>query len=160
MPAISSLYPPNAPISARLAGFFAENRLVGRICSRLHSWSEALIDHLEIKTRKLDANLKFYSDVLAPLGYSRKVDGPAQGFGDDGALDFFLVEGDPSRNVHFAFRSPDRATVDRIYEIGRDGGHRLDRAPALAPHIHPNYYAGYLLDPDGRLIEFVCHAPA
>jgi hypothetical protein len=34
----------------------------------------------------------------------------------------------------------------------------LDRAPALAPHIHPDYYAGYLRDPDGRLVEFVCHA--
>ncbi|MDQ8757072.1 hypothetical protein RCO27_12620 [Sphingosinicella sp. LHD-64] len=38
-------------------------------------------------------------------------------------------------------------------------GHRLDRAPAVMPHIHPSYYAGFFRDPDGRLIEFVCHAP-
>jgi len=56
------------------------------------------------------------------------------------------------------YRAPDRATVDQIYRIGRERGHLLDRAPALAPHIHPDYYAGYLRDPDGRLIEFVCHA--
>ena len=49
--------------------------------------------------------------------------------------------------------------VDRIYAIGGEKGHSLDRAPALAPHIHPNYYAGYLRDPDGRLVEFVCHEP-
>ena len=118
-----------------------------------------MIDHLEIKTRQLDASLKFYADALGPLGYTQKVDGPAKGFGDGVMLDLFLVDGDPSQNVHFAFRACDRATVDRIYEIGRERGHTLERAPALAPHIHPNYYAGYLCDPDGRLIEFVCHGP-
>ena len=30
---------------------------------------------------------------------------------------------------------------------------------ATVPRVHPNYYAGYLRDPDGRLIEFVCHKP-
>ena len=119
-----------------------------------------MIDHLEIKTRQLDASLKFYAEALAPLGYVQKVDGPAKGFGDGVSLDLFLVDADPSQNVHFAFRAPDRSTVDRIYEIGRKCGHVLDRAPALAPHIHPNYYAGYLRDPDGHLIEFVCHEPA
>jgi len=119
-----------------------------------------LIDHLEIKTQRLEASLKFYADVLAPLGYAQKVDGPAKGFGDGVSLDLFLVDGEPSRNVHFAFRALDRGTIDRIYEIGRECGYVLDRAPALAPHIHPNYYAGYLRDPDGRLIEFVCHTPA
>ena len=119
-----------------------------------------MIDHLEIKTRQLTASQAFYADTLAPLGYAQKVGGPAKGFGDGVSLDLFLVEGEPSANVHFAFRAPDRATVDRIYQVGGERGHVLDRAPALAPHIHPDYYAGYLRDPDGRLIEFVCHAPA
>jgi len=118
-----------------------------------------LIDHIEIGTRQLDASITFYAETLAPLGYLQKVDGSAKGFGDGTSLDMFLVDAEPSTNIHFAFRAPDRATVDRIYEIGRERGHALDRAPALAPHIHANYYAGYLRDPDGRLIEFVCHAP-
>jgi len=33
----------------------------------------------------------------------------------------------------------------------------LDRAPARTPHIHRNYYAGFLRDPDGRLVEIVCN---
>jgi len=33
----------------------------------------------------------------------------------------------------------------------------LERALGLAPHIHPHYYAAYLRDPDGRLVEFTCH---
>jgi len=118
-----------------------------------------MIDHLELRTHDLPASVRFYSDLLAPLGYTLRVDGAAKGFGDGRSLDLFLVEGDPASDAHFAFAAPDRATVDRIYTVGTDAGHALDRAPALAPHIHPNYYAGYLRDPDGRLIEFVSHAP-
>ncbi len=118
-----------------------------------------MIDHLELRTRDLPASVRFYSDLLAPLGYALKVDAAAKGFGDGRSLDLFLVEGDPASDAHFAFAAPDRATVDGIYAVGERAGHQLDRAPALAPHIHPNYYAGYLRDPDGRLVEFVSHGP-
>jgi len=116
-----------------------------------------MLDHLELRTNQVDAALRFYADVLAPLGYSLKVDGPSKGFGDATSLDFFFSAGEPTARVHFAFAAPDRATVDRIYKTAGTAGHTLDRAPALAPHIHPNYYAGYLRDPDGHLVEFVCH---
>lgn len=119
-----------------------------------------MIDHLELQTRRIGDSARFYADLLEPLGYRLKVDGKAKGYGDAGGLDFFIVEGDPSTDVHFAFRAPSRSLVDQIYETGRAAGHQLDRAPALAPHVHPNYYAGYLRDPDGRLVEFVCHEPA
>lgn len=117
-----------------------------------------MLDHLEIQTRDLVSAVSFYSGLLKPLRYELKVDGPTKGFGDATRLDFFITEGEPSANVHFAFEAENRAVVDQIYELGRAAGHRLDRAPALAPHIHPNYYAGYLRDSDGRLVEFVCHA--
>ena len=116
-----------------------------------------MIDHLELKTRGIDANVRFYGDILRLLGYEQKVTGPAKGYGDGNSLDLFIVEGEPSINVHFAFGAPSRALVDQIYETARTEGHRLDKAPALAPHVHPNYYASYLRDPDGRLVEFVCH---
>ena len=115
-----------------------------------------MIDHLELQTNKLSEALAFYTDVLAPLGYSQKLDGPAKGFGADAGMDLFLVEGPPSANVHFAFAAGSRRAVDEAWRAGKDAGHKLDREPALAPHIHPNYYAGYLRDPDGRLVEIVC----
>ncbi len=116
-----------------------------------------MIDHLELQTRDLEASARFYGEVLAPLGYGLKVDSPARGYGDETGLGLFIVEGDPSARVHFAFRAPSRAVVDAVYERARAAGCQLDRPPALAPHVHPNYYAGYLRDPDGRLVEFVCH---
>ena len=119
-----------------------------------------MLDHLEIRTPDLARTLHFYTTLLAPLGYRQVVDSVAKGFGDGKGLDFFLVEGEASANVHYAFAAPDRPAVDAIYAIGRDAGFTVDRAPALAPHIHPDYYAGYLRDPDDRLVEFVCQAPA
>jgi catechol 2,3-dioxygenase-like lactoylglutathione lyase family enzyme len=116
-----------------------------------------MIDHLELPTRKMEECVTFYRDILNPLGYELKVDGRAKGFGDGVTLDFFLVDGEPSTNVHYAFGAPSRAIVDRVYEVARLAGHTLDRAPALAPNIHPNYYAAYLRDPDGHLVEVVCH---
>lgn len=115
-----------------------------------------MIDHLELQTLQIDATVRFYSSVLAPLGYRLKLDGPVKGFGSDATMDLFLVEGEPSRDVHFAFVADSRAVVDTAWNAARDGGYSLDRAPALAPHIHADYHAGYLRDPDGRLVELVC----
>jgi len=116
-----------------------------------------MIDHLELQTRNMTQSLRFFSDVLRPLGYEQKVDGPSRGFGAGDALDFFLVDGEPSAHVHFAFNAASRATVDRCFDAGRANGHTLDRAPAIMQDVHPNYYAGFLRDPDGRLVEIVCH---
>jgi catechol 2,3-dioxygenase-like lactoylglutathione lyase family enzyme len=116
-----------------------------------------MIDHLELRTRQLDACVLFYKDILAPLGYRLEVDGTAKGFGDGVTLDFFITEGEPSTHVHYAFGAPSRAIVDQVYARAEASAHSLDRRPALAPHIHENYYAGYLRDPDGRLVEIVCH---
>ena len=115
-----------------------------------------MIDHIEIGTRSLPDATRFYSDVLAPLGYSLVMDEAIKGFGADGGMDLFLVDSEPTSNVHFAFAAPSRAAVDACWAAGHANGHQTDREPALAPHIHPNYYAGYLRDPDGHLIEFVC----
>lgn len=33
-------------------------------------------------------------------------------------------------------------------------------APGLRPHYHANYYAAFVVGPDGHNIETVCHEPA
>jgi len=39
-----------------------------------------MLDHLEIRTRKMSECIAFYRSVLKPLGYDLAVDGPAKGF--------------------------------------------------------------------------------
>jgi len=115
-----------------------------------------MIDHLELQTRRLGETVNFYSDVLNPLGYRLMLNGTVKGFGSDGTMDLFLVEGAPSSDVHFAFAATSRALVDAAWDAGKAAGHVTDRPPALAPNVHSDYYAGYLRDPDGRLVEIVC----
>ncbi|WP_235524501.1 VOC family protein [Caulobacter sp. Root655] len=119
-----------------------------------------MLDHLEIRTRRLADCVGFYRQVLEPAGYSLVVDGPKKGFGSGGRLDFWIVEGDPSADVHYAFVTDDRAAVDRAYAMAGDHGGVQERAPAVLPQIHPYYYAGFAHDPDGRLVEFVSHTEA
>ena len=115
-----------------------------------------MLDHLEIQTLATAETEYFYVQVLAPLGYEMQAAGKGAGFAQNGRFDFFIVRGTPSANVHFAFETPTRAKVDEIYALAGANGFACDRAPALAPQVHANYYAGYLRDPDGRLVEFVC----
>ena len=53
-----------------------------------------------------------------------------------------------------------RPAVDAFYHAALAAGGRDNGPPGLRPHYHQNYYAAFVLDPDGHNIEAVCHAPA
>ena len=110
----------------------------------------------------------FYEKALAPLGYSLVMevpqtanDHPAAGFGANGKPDFWIGgEGSLNKPIHIAIAAKDRATVDAFYRAAMAAGGKDNGAPGLRPHYHPNYYAAFVLDPDGHNIEAVCHSPA
>ena len=60
---------------------------------------------------------------------------------------------------HIAFRAPDRAAVDAFYAAALAAGGRDNGPPGLRPNYHPDYYAAFVLDPDGHRLEAVCHRP-
>ena len=69
-----------------------------------------MYDHVGIRTGNLDASVRFYTAVLAPLGYllcSRDASGA--GFGPKGepALWLHLHKGPAATGAHIAFRAPD-----------------------------------------------------
>ncbi|EEZ29916.1 glyoxalase/bleomycin resistance protein/dioxygenase [Brucella pinnipedialis M292/94/1] len=61
--------------------------------------------------------------------------------------------------LHVAFSAGTRSEVDRFYEAAIAAGGRDNGKPGLRPHYHPDYYAAFVLDPDGHNIEVVCHLP-
>ena len=71
----------------------------------------------------------------------------------------FWVEGSRAgiNQMHVAFVAPDRKTVDEFYRVGLTAGGRDNGKPGLRDFA-PNYYAAFLLDPDGNNIEAVTHA--
>jgi catechol 2,3-dioxygenase-like lactoylglutathione lyase family enzyme len=120
-----------------------------------------MIDHVTAKVEDFEGGKTFYSQALAPLGYSLKMEVPgAAGFGaGDGVPDFWIGTNEERGATHIAFSARDRATVDAFYEAATAAGGRDNGAPGLRPHYHENYYAAFVHDTDGNNIEAVCHLP-
>jgi catechol 2,3-dioxygenase-like lactoylglutathione lyase family enzyme len=127
-----------------------------------------MIDHVGFPVSDYAKSKAFYERALAPLGYgvvmevgNNEMGAPAAGFGIGGNPDFWIGgEGDVGNPVHVAIVAKDRAVVDAFHQAALAAGGRDNGAPGLRPHYHPNYYAAFVLDPDGHNIEAVCHLPA
>jgi catechol 2,3-dioxygenase-like lactoylglutathione lyase family enzyme len=60
-----------------------------------------------------------------------------------------------TRGLHVAFRAPSREAVDAFWRAGIGAGYRDDGAPGPRTAYGPDYYGGFLLDPDGNSAEAV-----
>ena len=129
-----------------------------------------MIDHVGFAVSDIEVSKRFYGAALAPLGVEllmtvtpdmTEAGGTALGFGRDGKP-FFWV-GDNERvgeGSHVAFAVASRSEVDAFHAAALAAGGRDNGAPGLRPHYGPDYYAAFVLDPDGTNIEAVCYAPA
>jgi len=117
----------------------------------------AVVDHLWIRVRDLDASTRFYESLAPVIGFEvRPLPNRAQI--RLGRSSFSVVDdGVPTKNVHLAFGAPDRATVDAFHRAGVDAGYVSNGEPGERPQYHHGYYGAFLLDPDGNNIEAVFH---
>ncbi len=126
-----------------------------------------MIDHIGITVSNIEKSKCFYLKILGALGYVLIVNKPksvsfgvreGHGKSSDPGGDFWLSEGIPMNpRVHFAFNAASQANVDAFFIEGRVAGGTENGTPSLRPRYHPDYYAAYLLDPDGYNVEAVCH---
>ena len=124
-----------------------------------------MLDHAGFPVSDYARSKAFYLQALAPLGYAlvmevqqHENDAPAAGFGANGKPDLWIGgEGGVQRPIHIAIAAQNRAAVDAFYRAAIAAGGKDNGAPGLRPHYHPNYYAAFVLDPDGHNIEAVCH---
>ncbi|CAM3659049.1 VOC family protein [Parendozoicomonas haliclonae] len=124
-----------------------------------------MIDHFEIKVTNLEACQQFYSRVLLPLNIELKwSDDFAAGFGviNDSKVRF-LIEKQPDSQAslpspaHIAFSAENPAAVDAFHQQGIAGQYTCNGKPGFRKDYAPNYYAAFLLDPDGNNIEAVVY---
>ena len=118
-----------------------------------------MIDHVSVRASDFAKSRAFYEAALAPLGYKvvMEYEG-AVGMGAAGFPDFWVGSDEPTARVHIAFRG-DRASVDAFFAAALAAGGSDNGAPGVRIQYHPNYYAAFVLDPDGNNIEAVCHNP-
>ncbi len=121
-----------------------------------------MIDHVKLNLIKYAEARHFFQTSLAPLGYKvgYEVDETVCGLGVEGMPDLWLEAGEESSApTHVAFTADTRAAVDKFYQAAIAAGGIDNGKPGLREHYHENYYAAFVLDPDGNNIEAVCHKP-
>lgn len=127
-----------------------------------------MIDHIGIAVSDIAKARAYYEAALGALGMSVQMEatpeqtesgGTALGFGVPGEKIFWIADGERvGEGTHVAFRADRRDQVDAFHAAGLAAGGRDHGAPGLRPHYGPNYYAAFVLDPDGANIEAVCYA--
>lgn len=126
-----------------------------------------LLDHVSITVRDIEVSRGFYDAVMGALGAEKVYDRPsALGYGvrcdaDEVEHTFLSIyssvsfTSDPKR--HWCFKAQTRHQVDEFFRLGLENDGASDGEPGLRPQYHENYYAAFLLDPDGNRIEAVCN---
>jgi catechol 2,3-dioxygenase-like lactoylglutathione lyase family enzyme len=100
-----------------------------------------MYDHIGSKVSDLDAAVRFYRAALAPLGYVLcSQDASCAGFGppDAPALWLYPAGSPAAAATHLAFRTADRAAVDRFHRAGLRAGGRDHGGPGLRPDLWPS----------------------
>ena len=126
-----------------------------------------LLDHVSITVRDLERAKPFYKAVLAAIDAVvayEKTD--AIGFGERNGPHsdvhtyisvFQSVQAIPDARRHWCFRAQSIEQVHAFHKAGIASGGTTEGEPGLRAHYHANYFAAFLLDPEGNKIEAVFH---
>jgi catechol 2,3-dioxygenase-like lactoylglutathione lyase family enzyme len=114
-----------------------------------------MFDHVGIAVGDLAASERFYRTVLAELGVEPSYAGAELVEWEDWAIGPTDAAHPVTRGLHVGFRAPSREAVDAFWRAGTDAGYRDDGAPGPRAVYGPDYYGGFLLDPDGNSAEAV-----
>jgi catechol 2,3-dioxygenase-like lactoylglutathione lyase family enzyme len=121
-----------------------------------------MIDHLSIGVRDIARSKRFYDAALKPLGYACLSEGEGSlGYGGD-AVALWIgaaerpVPADEKSGLHVCFAAPTRKSVDAFHAAALKSGGRDNGKPGLRADYGPNYYAAFVVDPDGYRMEAHC----
>ena len=127
-----------------------------------------MLHHISFAVTDLERSAQFYDPVLRELGYVRVFEdlvpgeeGQAIGYGLAGQGDQFCIKAASlssatvGHGFHLAFSAPSREAVHQFYAMALLHGGQDNGEPGLRPDYGANYYACFVIDPDGHRIEAV-----
>lgn len=121
-----------------------------------------MFDHVVFGVSDYAASKAFYLKSLEPLGVAVVLEGPLgvemSPPKSKSSLCLFPTEEKPA-HLHLAFTAENRRQVDAFHRAALEAGGKDNGAPGLRPRYHANYYAAFVIDPDGHNVEVVCHEP-
>lgn len=121
-----------------------------------------MLDHVSIGVADIPRSGRFYDAVLKPLGYERLSDGDTSlGYGATSVQLWLGATAQPVRpdgesGLHFCFAARDRKSVDAFHAAALAAGGADNGKPGVRRDYGPNYYAAFVVDPDGYRLEAYC----
>ena len=132
-----------------------------------------MLHHISFAVTDIERSAAFYDETLGELGYVRVFedlrpgeDGQAVGYGLAGQGDNFCIKlagassATAGHGFHLAFAAPSRDAVRKFHEAALLHGGTDNGGPGPRPEYGPNYYACFVVDPDGHRIEAVVNSAA
>jgi|SRR5579871_6378656 len=124
-----------------------------------------MLSHVSIGVKDLARARRFYDAALRPLGYRRLYDSDgAIAYGADAPKLWVLgverpVASDSASGLHLCFDAARRADVDGFHAAALKAGGRDNGRPGLRADYGENYYAAFVIDPDGYRLEAYSASP-
>ena len=121
-----------------------------------------MFDHVKFGVSDFAASKTFFAKALEPLGVVVVAEGPPS-YGvelcqPNGTVSLCLFQTDQKpAHLHLAFVAENRSQVDAFYRAALAAGGIDNGAPGLRMNYHANYYAAFVIGPDGHNVEAVCH---
>lgn len=114
-----------------------------------------MIAHTTLPISDYPKSKRFYSVVLATLGYRNNMEyGESAGFNDGKNTDFWISKESSVVPTHLAFQASSRQQVEAFHKTALAAGGQDNGGPGYRDYS-PGYYAAFVLDPDGNNIEAV-----
>ena len=125
-----------------------------------------MLNHVSIGVRDIARTKRFYDAALKPLGYTALSESDTSlGYGQN-AVVFWIsqtdkpVAADDKSGLHFCFDAPTRKSVAEFHAAALGTGGKDNGKPGLRTDYGANYYAAFVVDPDGYRLEAYCGAEA
>jgi catechol 2,3-dioxygenase-like lactoylglutathione lyase family enzyme len=120
-----------------------------------------VFDHVVFGATDCAASKAFFLEALEPLGLVVVQEGPlGVELSSDGKTSLCIGPTDEKpAHLHLAFTAENRGQVDAFHRAALAAGGKDNGAPGLRLKYHANYYAAFVIGPDGHNIEVVCHRP-
>ncbi|WP_028774379.1 VOC family protein [Shewanella waksmanii] len=119
-----------------------------------------MFDHVVFGVRDYEKSKQFYLKVLQPIGIAIVSEGELGIELSSDGRSSLCIRRQPQDNpapLHIAFLATTTEQVRLFHQIAIDLGAKDNGLPGIRPDYSSNYYAAYVIDPDGHNIEMVCH---
>ena len=122
-----------------------------------------MFDHVKFGVTDYAASKAFFVRALEPLGIAIVSEGSPE-YGVEmcakGVASLILHQThEKPAHLHLAFIAENRQQVEAFHRAALAAGGKDNGPPGLRPQYSGNYYAAFVIGPDGHNIEAVCHEP-